>query len=251
MNFSVKTALASAALVALCACSSNTKTSQNVSSETPNSAPSTTPSGQAAAANKQALVRFVQAVPGKMDLWFGDEKVFSNVAYKDVTQYTELPAERHDFKLAPAGTNQPTAPASNSEGLSAGRHYTIVAQRKNGKLDIDVVNDDLTAPQSGKAKVRVINAATGLGSIDVYDPAGKVVTGVSADSASGYENVAPAQGTLEIRRADKHTDVARVPNFTVEADKLYTIVIAGGAGHRYEAIPVTDQLTPAAPPTGD
>jgi hypothetical protein len=112
-----------------------------------------------------------------MDLWFGDMKVFSNVAFKEVTPYVEVPAERHDFKLQLAGDTQTTAPATNSEGLSAGGHYTIVAERKNGDkggYTLDAMNDDLKVPTDGKAKVRVVNAAVGLGKIDVVGPDGKV-----------------------------------------------------------------------------
>jgi hypothetical protein len=252
MNLNWKTALAGAALAALCACSSNTKTSQNVTTETPNGNPSTTPSGQQSAAAKMALVRFVEAVPGSgMDLWFGDGQIFTNVAYKDITPYKEVPAERHDFKLQPSGKTEVTAPASASEGLTGGYHYTIVAQRKDGKLNLEVVNDDLTPPSGGKAKVRVINAAIGLGKVDVVDSQGDVVTGVGPDTASSYKDVTPAAGPLEVRRADKHNDIARVPNFTIDPAKLYTIVIVGGGGQPYTVIPVTDQLTTPTPTTGD
>lgn len=240
-----------APFVALCACSSNHKTSENVTSESPNSQPNTSPSGKQTAAQNEALVRFVVATPGNgMDLWFGDKKVFSNVAYRDVTAYTEVPAEHQDFKLQTAGNTQVNAPATASEGLTAGDRYTIVAEAHKGKLTLEVISDDLTPPASGKAKVRVINATNGLGKIDVVDSQGKVVTGVAPDSASNYDNVAPASGTLEIRRADRHSDIARVPNFTLDAAKLYTIIVVGGEGQPYQAIPVADQLTPNAP-TGD
>lgn len=251
MNRFVKTALVSAALAALCACSSNKKTSENVTSEAPNGQPATSPSGQQTASQNMALVRFVEAVPGQgMDLWFGDKQVFHGVAYKDVTQYIEVPAEHQDFKLEPSGNTQVNAPATESEGLTAGDRYTIVAETKDGKLALEVISDKITAPASGKAKVRVINVAMGLGKIDVVDSQGDVATGISPDSATGYDNVVPASGSLEIRRADKHSDVARVPNFNIDPGKLYTIIVVGGSGQPYQAIPVIDQLTPNAP-TGD
>src|SRR5579885_904775 len=230
--------------VLLAACSGN-KTNEPTASNPP---AGSTPSE--AANQKKAMVRFAQTIPGdsRMDLWFGDMKVFSNIAYKEVTPYVEVPAERHDFKLQPAGDTQTTAPAKNSEGLSAGGHYTIVAARKNAKdreYTLNAMNDDLKAPEEGKAKVRVVNAAVGLGKIDVVGPNGKILTGIGDDSSTSYKEIAPMQGTLEIRRADKSVTALRVPNMSLQAGKLYTIFIVGGAGQRLEAIPVTDQLTPS------
>jgi len=226
----------------------NSKTNQPSASQTP-SGSSTAPSGQDAATQKKALVRFAQTIPGnqRMDLWFGDMKVFSNVAYKDVTPYVEVPAERHEFRLEPSGDNQTTSPATNSEGLTAGGHYTIVAEKKTGKMAVtlDALNDDLNPPTNGKAKMRVINAAVGLGKIDVVGPDGKIFGGIGDDSSTSYKEIAPTQGVLEIRRSDKKVDALRV-NATLQPGRLYTIFIVGGAGARLEAIPVTDQLTPPA-----
>ena len=238
--------------VLLASCSSN-KTNEPSATATPGGAPSTAPSGQDAANQKKALVRFAQTIPGteRMDLWFGDMKVFSNVAYKEVTPYVEVPAERHDFKLQAAGDTQTTAPATNSEGLTAGQHYTIVAELKDAKsakheYTLDAMNDDFKVPDNGKAKVRVVNAAVGLGKIDVVGPDGKLFGGVGDISSTSYKEVNPINGTLEIRRNDKSADVLRIPNMNIQPGKLYTIFIVGGAGQRLEAIPVTDQLTPPA-----
>lgn len=233
--------------ILLAGCSSN-KTNQPTASTTPGGG-STAPSGQAAATQKKALVRFAQTVPGnqRMDLWFGDMKVFSNVAYKEVTPYVEVAAERHEFKLQRSGDAQPGAPATNSEGLTAGEHYTIVAERKGAKdadYTLEALNDDFKVPADGKAKVRVVNAAVGLGKIDVVGPDGKMFGGVGEVSSTSYKEVDPTSGTIEVRRNDKSVDALRIPNMRFDPGKMYTILIVGGAGQRLEAIPVTDQLTP-------
>src|SRR5262249_39814690 len=145
---------------------------------------------------------------------------------------------------------QTNASATNSEGLSAGGHYTIVAERKSVKdpgYTLDAIDDDLKPPSEGKAKVRVVNSAVGLGKIDIIGPNGKILTGVAQDSSTCYRHVPPSQGTLEIRRNDKSVDALRIPNMSIQSGQLYTIFIVGGAGQRLEAIPVTDRLIP---PTG-
>jgi hypothetical protein len=246
-----------AVCVVLGACSSNNKTNQPSASETPGGG-STAPSGQSAAGQKKALVRFAQTVAGKqsMDLWFGDMKVFSNVGYKQVTPYIEVPAERHDFKLQSAGDTQPSALATNSEGLTAGSHYTIVAERTNnngngnnanGNYTLKSMDDNLNEPNVGKAKLRVVNAAVGLGSIDVVDANGQIVGGVGEDSSTDYKEIAPLQGTLEVRRGSKKADVLRIQHQNIQPGKIYTLFIVGGAGQPLDSVLVSDQLTP---PTG-
>jgi len=245
----MKTASALVLCLALASCSGN-RTNQPSASETPGGG-STAPSGRDAASQKKALVRFAQTVPGDqaLDLWFGDMKVFSNVGYKQVTPYVEVPAERHDFKLQNTGDTQTNALATNSEGLSAGAHYTLVTERKDSKnatLTLDALQDDLMSPSEGKAKLRVVNTAVGLGKIDMVGPGGKIFSGVGDNSSTSYKEIAPAPGVLEIRRSDRKVDVLRIVNLNLQPGKIYTIFVTGGAGKPLEAVTVTDQLTPPA-----
>jgi hypothetical protein len=247
------------------------KTQQATTTNT-EGATSQAPSGQQAANQKAALVRFVNAVPGRaVDLWFGDQKAFTDVSYKTVTPYKELPNERHDFKLTRTGQANPDATnVKNSEGLNAGDHYTIVATLdNNGKEKLDVITDRLSEPANGKAKIRVINASGE--EVDVYAPAAmnsrtsgsadraknpnaarneeeKWFGGVNQVSSTSYKEVDPMNGTLQIRPANANNKrVARggvnVP-VDLNAGKLYTLVVTGGErGHALDVIRVEDQLT--------
>jgi hypothetical protein len=230
-------------------------TNQPSASRTP-SGDSSAPSGREAANQKKALVRFAQTVPGdqRLDLWFGDVKVFSNAAYKEVTPYIEVPAEQHDFKLQHSGGVQPAGEfqvlAANREGLKAGAHYTLIAERKNragAALTLDPLSDDLTPPSEGKAKLRVVNAAAGLGKVDVVGPDGRIFSGVGDDSSTSYKEIAITPGALEIRKSDRKADLLRITDANLQGGRVYTIfLIGGGAGAKLEAITITDQLTPPA-----
>ena len=197
------------------------------------------------ATNDRAMVRFVNADPNRraVDLWFGDTKAFSNIAYETVTPYTELPTERRTFRLRGAGDAADLA--TNNEGLWDGRHYTIVAvQKEDGSTALTAVSDDLKAPEPGKAKVRVINAAPKSGDIDLL-PAGHkdaVVDGVDFNSASSYKDVEPMPGAYEIRREDsKGPAAARVSNLNMAPGKLYTIIVTGKS-NALNTIRIEDQV---------
>lgn len=236
---------------------------------------STAPSGESAAGRKMALVRFVNGIPGdSKDLWFGDTKAFPSAAYKVVTPYKELPGERRDFRLAMGGMSTPDASApKNSEGLSDGVHYTVVAALgKDGKQKLNVIEDRLVEPGAGKTKIRVVNASPI--EVDVVAPAGmknmsagtadrvkpgavargevdKWFGGVNADSATNYKEMDAMNGAVNVLPAG-HIKNGRqlapaASNVPVDlaAGKLYTLVVVGSKnGSGVDVIKVEDQLVP-------
>ena len=245
MNLRFKAVLAFSIFLAACS-STNQPTA---TSETPGANPSAAPDQQANE-QKTAMVRYVNAIPAstsakdQTDLWFGDMKAFSNVAYKEVTQYMQMPAQREDFKLQTAGNTQPNALATVTEGLSAGHYYTVVAERKkDNSLSLDAIDDDLSTPDAGKAKVRIINAAMGIGDVNVVGHSGSLFDGVDANSSTSYKQIDPMNGALEVRKGDNKTDVVRLSNFDIQAGKLYTFLLVGGSGQPFQIVPVTDQTT--------
>ncbi len=244
--------LRNAALSGLCgmltfmvACS---KTTQQPSTSKGAGQVSSAPAGTEAQHVEKALVRFLNATAATKDLRFGDVSAFDAVAARHVTPYKELPAERHEFKLYGAG-DAATQLATNSEGLTAGKHYTILAvQDKDGKADLNAINDDLVAPTNGQAKLRVINTVPGE-NVDVYEPDQKsaLISGAGFNHATDYKDVNPSTMQLMVRRGSSKKGEALLRNVKLEAGKLYTVVVTGAPGHALSAETIEDQLTgPAA-----
>lgn len=176
-------------------------------------------------------------------------KVFSDTKFKTVTGYVELPAERHEFHLQPAGQTQTKPLATSNEGLAAGARYTIVAEeQKPNTFKFDVLKDDLTPPAADKAKVRIINATVAMEKLSAVYQGGELFSGIESGSATSFKEIAPVTGAIEIRRNSKNPDILRVPDYAFEAGKLYTLVITGGAGQPIQMIPVIDRMIP---PRGD
>jgi hypothetical protein len=211
---------------------------------------SVAPSGESAAKRDRALVRFLNADPSgtRYDLWFGETRNYTNVKYQRLTPYDELPASRAEFRLSSAGGDKMQPLATNSEGLSAGKRYTVIAIPKaDGKLTLSVLEDDVNPPANGKAKLRVIHAAPNVGTVDVTraGPDGTLFKGVHFDSATGYKDVDPMTTTLEVR-SEGQKQTALTSNLNLASGKTYTIVLAGGSGKsRLEALPIEDSVTRA------
>lgn len=242
------TVVAISAAIALSSACAN-KTTQQPSETKAGPRESTAPAGTEAKQAEKALVRFANATRTPKDLYFGDSAAFRQTGFKTVTPYQELPAERHDFKLMAAG-NPAEVLATNSEGLTAGKHYTILAvDQKDGKPALNAINDDLAPPTAGKAKVRVINAAPGLDDLDLYAANQKnaLISGAGFNHATDYKDVEPTTTQLMVRHGTSKRGEAVLKNLRLEAGKLYTLLVVGGRGQTLTAETIEDQLAGVPP----
>lgn len=210
------------------------------------------PAARDAAQRDTALVRVLHAIPGGevSDVFAGDQVAFNQLGYRSLTPYKELAAERTTFRLRPANQDRAEPLAEESEGLGAGKHYTIVILpgEKAKPATLKVLADDLVPPSEGKAKVRVVNASPDAGSVAVFvgGRTSPLVKGVSAASASDYMETEPIQGTLEVR-ADRAV-VASIPQTSIEPGGLYTVFLLGRTAERrgVEALMTSDRVEPPA-----
>ncbi|MEO8448911.1 MAG: DUF4397 domain-containing protein [Gemmatimonadota bacterium] len=191
-------------------------------------------SGVDAARRGKSMIRLVNAVPGAaaVDLTADDKSVFTAVAYKSVTPYAEIGDNMVKMKLQGAGG----APlAENSETMTDGYRYTVVAlPKKDSGVELKVVRDEVV-PDSGKVKLRVIHAAPGMGEIDVLVPGQRdpLFDNINYGTEAGYKELAPMTGVLEIR-GEHGSQSVRLKSMKYEAGKAYTVVISGPAGRKAE-----------------
>jgi hypothetical protein len=211
------------------------------------------------AARKNALARFVHAVPGlaAVDLYAGDARAFEGAAYKSTSAYRELPAASAAYRLLLAGQATAQPLAEETKGLGTGRHHTIVAVparpgllSKEGGVELRFLTDEFEVPAAGKARVRVFNASPDLDEVDLY-AAGRaepLVKGAKFGEAAAFADAEPAGAGLELRRAGENITTLVVPGLKVEAGRLYTIFVVGGTkgAASLEAFAVEDWL--GAPP---
>jgi|SRR5581483_3133800 len=228
------------------ACSSK-KVAETSPVESSGAGKGTAPPATTAKQADKALVRFVNGTAGSKDLAFGNLTPFSGVDSDDVTAYKELPAERHDLKLF-RKDDKANPLASNSEELDAGKHYTILAvTEKNGKETLDPVTDDLTPPSPGMAKIRVINLAPTMKDIDVYAGGKKdaLISGAGLDHPTDYKEVSPSEASLYIRNSMSKRNSIPVKDITLNAGKLYTILVFEDEKGKPKVKSVEDEFTAA------
>jgi hypothetical protein len=252
MNRRARLGLMITTLLLAAACSSEPKQTQPVTSKS-DSGTSTAPPAKEVGQRDNALVRVINAVPGStpVDIYADDKKVFEGVTFRNVTPYQELSDARHSFRARKTGQDTAEPIAQNSEGLSGGKHYTIVVMPDtNNKTTLYVVNDNITNPVADKAQVRVIHASPDAGEIDVVDKQGnkKLFSGVNFERETRYMGVDPMRMTLEVRQEGQGQPIVTMPNANFEKGKFYTIVVTGLAKGtpKLQTLLVEDQLGTAA-----
>jgi hypothetical protein len=179
-----------------------------------------------------ALVRVINADPGAMavDVFADNQKAFEAVSFKTVTPYKEISDTRHTLRVRLAGKDNEQPIAENSEGLTGGRHYTVlIMPGTNDKTTVSVISDNIAAPPADKAQVHVIHASPDVGEVDIVDKSAnkKLFSGVNSERETSYMAVDPMKTTLEIRPEGQEKSVLTVPEVNFEKGKYYTIVVTG------------------------
>lgn len=246
-NTVIACGLTLAVIFAITSCDTEPSQAQAVRSRTPDGQ-SIAPAAATAEERDMSLVRAMHAIPGApaADIFVESMKVFAAVEYKSITPYKEIADETFVISARNAGQESSPALAEVKQNLSGGNHYTIVALP--GKADGDpvtlaVLNDDITPPPMGKARVRVVHASAKAADLDMYFGANSeaLFSGLGFAVASAYIDVDPGAGTLQVCPKGSKVALLSVSNSKFEAGKRYTIFVVGDEDG-LDAITVEDQL---------
>ena len=200
--------------------------------------PDATDKAAAPAAQDHALVRFVNATTytEPVDIYVDEAKVLPEVSRDRVTEYSDWPADRHEIAMRVSGNL--SSSATDSESLNAKEHYTVVGFSKaDGTPGVEVFRDSTDQPEAGKARIRLIHVAEGAAELGVFPSGGKdsLLDGVNYSDESSAD-VDPGIRTLEIRKQGEKVVAVKIPELSLQAGRIYTIVIAADQDRKLRAI---------------
>jgi hypothetical protein len=117
---------------------------------------------------KDAQVRFLNATVdvGSLSMYTGDDRRATDIPADSLSNYTTLKAGSYDFKFKRSGSD--SSVLTNSNTLTEDTPHTVVAWGREGFTRMAIMEDDQDEPAAGVAKVRILNAATDAGAVDVY-----------------------------------------------------------------------------------
>lgn len=211
------------------------------------------PAGAASAATTDSMVRVAHLSPDapNVDVYVNSAKTLSDVSYKTVSKYLSVPAGQYRFEVRPAGADASTkAVIDASSTLTAGKAVTVAAVGALASIKGQIYNDDISAPASGKAKVRVVHAAVDVPAVDVAVAGGPTLfSGATFPQATAYAEVAAGSYNLEVRPAGTQNALLKATQ-AVQAGSVYTVAAVGGAGKSPELLPIVDAAGMSAMPGG-
>ncbi|MFJ5599541.1 DUF4397 domain-containing protein [Micromonospora parva] len=95
-------------------------------------------------------------------------RVFPGVGYGVVSDYLELAPGRYAVAMREAGAPASDPPVLTTEvAVTSGDAFTVAGVGRHADLGLRVLNDDLSAPSDGRAKVRVVQASVRTPILDV------------------------------------------------------------------------------------
>lgn len=172
-------------------------------------------------------VRVVHASPDApaVDVLVDGVRVLENLPFREYSEYLPLPAGSHEIRVNVTGTSTTVLQAAPS--VEAGKDYTAIALGFAGgrspALDLLLLADDNTMPESGRIKLRVVHGAPSAPAVDVYvttpfeSLAAKtpVLANVPFKAASGYL-------TVPISLYQARVAVAGTKNIAIDSHRLVT-----------------------------
>jgi hypothetical protein len=129
------------------------------------------------------------------------EQVFPHVGYGDSSKYLALPVGTYTVAMRAENAPASSPPVITTQvTVDDGKAYTVAGVGKFAALGLKVINDDLSRPTGGKAKVRVIQASVKAPIIDVSLPDGTSIgSNVAFATTTEYQVVPPGTWTLHLQ----------------------------------------------------
>ncbi|HET6463571.1 MAG TPA: DUF4397 domain-containing protein [Candidatus Krumholzibacteria bacterium] len=203
-------------------------------------------------AAQSARVRVLHASPDapNVDVLVDGTVVLNDVPFKTFSSYLSVPAGARNFKVR--ATADPSVVVIDvTPTLAANKDYTVIARNPLSTIEPWLLTDNNTAPASGKIKVRLVHAAPGAPTVDIYitAPGADLATatptlaGVPYGVASDYLEV-PA-GTYQVRVTPENTKTVAIDSgaLTLNAGQIRTAVAvdAVGGGAPFGAVVLPDR----------
>lgn len=184
-------------------------------------------------------VRLVNASSayGALDLYSSDTLLSSAVAPEGAGSYVTLGAGTYTLKLKRNGSS--TTVNSTDRSVAASTSHTLLAYSTADTLRSVFLTDNETAPTSGAAKLRVFNASTEAGALDVYVTASSAtladssptVSALGTERFSSYNEISAGSYRVRVTGSGDKTDLRLdIDGISLADQRIGTLVLTTTPG---------------------
>jgi uncharacterized protein DUF4397 len=178
-----------------------------------------------------AKMRIVNAFPeaAAIDVTVAGTSIAKSLPFQGLTPYNSISGGSQTFTVSVSGT--PTTLVNTTYNTSGNNNYTYVVFGPNTAVGAVLANDASSDPGSGFFSIRIINAAAGVGAVDIYLSAPGADITATAPAVSGV-----AYGVISA-----YTAVAIGTNFELRITPTGTKdVVYDSAARQYPERSITD-----------
>ena len=179
--------------------------------------------------NPLARVKAVNAIPDSTLINFkaNGTALLSSVPFMGSSTYVTTAAGQRTLQIE-ASSVPGTIIASAAVTLSPALDYTMLALGSIAQPRLVVLTDDNTVPATGFAKIRFVNAANGVGNVDVLLDFASRATGIAPGTASAYFAVTPKTDyTITFTTPGGVTQLATLNPAQLDANAVYSAYLFG------------------------
>lgn len=184
-------------------------------------------------------VRLVNASSayGALDLYSSDTLLSSAVAPEGAGSYVTLASGTYTLKVKRNGSS--TTVNSTDRSVAASTSHTLLAYSTADTLRSVFLTDNETAPTSGAAKLRVFNASTEAGALDVYVTASSAtladssptVSALGTERFSSYNEISAGSYRVRVTGSGDKTDLRLdVDGISLADQRIGTLVLTTTPG---------------------
>ena len=189
-----------------------------------------------------AAVRVINATQShpSIDLLAGSTTLIAATALDTASAVVAQTAGSISFQANDAGGS--TALVTATSAIGKDLHYSVLAYEASGAVKLALIGEDTTTPTTGTAQLRVFDAASSAGTLDVYVTAPDTdlasvaaptftVSAPSYAQSSALASFAPGTYRVRVTAADNKTDLRLdMPAITLANQAIATVVLTPSAG---------------------
>jgi hypothetical protein len=177
--------------------------------------------------------------------------VLKGVGYGAVSQYQRVQPDRYAVSMRPAGAPASSPPVlTTNVNATAGKAFTVAGVGPYAGLGLAVINDDLTLPPAGKARVRVLNGSARAKNVEVNALNGPTVTnGIAFAKTTPYASVPAGKWTLQVA-STAQTDLKATSAVDIKAGDVYSLVVLDAPDGGLTLATHADAVSAAVTPSG-
>jgi hypothetical protein len=174
-----------------------------------------------------------------VDMYLDDKLKIADVGYETGSPYLKVDADTYATEFTSAGAS--SALATFNQNYSNDDRYTLLALGRTGSFQVLTLNETADEAPKGESRIRLVNAASDAGNLDVYltdadtalVDAAPTFADVPGDTLASGGFVVVDSGAYRLRvtaagsTSDVRLDVAAVD---LASKAVYTFVLTGTTG---------------------